>query len=135
MGDVSCEITGLDELEKMLKELAPKAAKTALRRAVREGMKIFQAAAEEKAPRDTGALADNINIKTKAGGGDGDDTSGSIEAVAGPGKKQFYGLFQEYGTRFQKAQPFMTPAYEENKDAVLETFVSDLRDEIEKLAE
>jgi HK97 gp10 family phage protein len=134
MGDVNCSVTGLDELERMLNDLAPKAAKTAMRRAVRDGMEIFQAAAEGKAPRASGELADNINIKTTAGGGDGDTTTGSIEAIVGPGKQQYYGLFQEYGTRYQPAQPFMTPAYEENKDKVLETFVSDLKDEIEGLA-
>jgi HK97 gp10 family phage protein len=132
MGDVTCTVTGLDELEAMLNELAPKAAKTALRRAVRDGMEIFQAAAEEKAPRDTGALASDINIKTAAGS-DG-DISGTISAMVGPGKKEFYALFQEYGTRFQKPQPFMTPAYEENKDKVLDTFATDLKDEIEGLA-
>jgi HK97 gp10 family phage protein len=133
--DVTCTIDGLDELEQKLNELAPAAAKRAVRRSVREGLKVFQTAIEEKAPRDTGHLAESINIGTKTTGGDGEDTTGGILGVVGPAKDAFYALFQEFGTKHQHAQPFITPAYEENKDVVLQVFRNTLNEELEGLKE
>jgi HK97 gp10 family phage protein len=135
MADFECRIDGLDRLEQVLEQLAPREAKLALRRAAKAGMKIVQEAIEEHAPRDTGHLAESINIGSEVGGGDGDDATGSIAVKVGPAGDAYYALFQEFGTRFQQAQPFMTPAYEENKDAVIETCVTELQTQLNNLAE
>lgn len=60
----------------------------------------IEATAKLLAPKDTGALANSIDVSAP------DDLTRVIaDGVA-------YGVYQEYGTSRQGAQPFMTPAVE-----------------------
>ncbi|SRR6266481_3203201 len=135
MADFEVHIEGLEELEQKLQQLAPDIAKRAVRKSVRAGIEVFQEAISENAPRHTGHLAESINIKLSVTGGDRDDTTGGIIGITGPSKDAFYGVFQEYGTAREPAQPFVAPAYEENKDKVVEVFVETLKDELERLTD
>jgi HK97 gp10 family phage protein len=131
--DVKCEIDGLDDIEQLLEIVLPNQAKGAVRTAGRKAGKIWQDAVEETAPRDTGFLADNINISIHVGSGDSDST-GDIEVIVSPTKDAFYALFQEFGTRNQPARPFVQPAYEEKKEEVLTEFTIQLLNQLQKLA-
>lgn len=50
----------------------------------------------------------------------------------GMNRKGFYGMFQEFGTSNHAAQPFLRPAFDANKDRVVEVVKSDLGAEIKK---
>ena len=49
-------------------------------------------------------------------------------AMVGPVKKAYWGLFAEFGTKNQPARPFMRPAYESAKQTALDTFIAKLRE-------
>lgn len=44
----------------------------------------------------------------------------------GPAKDHWYWLFQEYGTKFQRAQPAMRPAFDSTADATLRNLAGEL---------
>lgn len=65
----------------------------------------LQKKAQEKAPVDTGQLKRSIGLEI---------THGGLTAEVEPGVN--YAAYQEYGTRFMNAQPFMRPALEEQAE-------------------
>lgn len=71
----------------------------------------IEASAKSRVPVDTGTLRDNITAKVSR-----DGLSARI-GVQGKkaSKKAYYGPFIEFGTVKTPAQPFMGPAFEENK--------------------
>jgi HK97 gp10 family phage protein len=128
---VKVQIEGLAELEQKLRDETKKVAVRTLRRAAKDASEIWENAISERAPSMTGFLKSQITMSSKAVGGD----EGRLQVMVGPSKKAFYGIFQEFGTRYQKAHPFVRPAFEQTKDAVLAKFVEDLRDELSALQE
>jgi HK97 gp10 family phage protein len=124
--EINVELKGFDVLEQRLKSEPPKVARKVLRRAARDAGDIWVTAISDNAPELTGYLRANIGENTHA-------STAGIEVVVGPGKKAFYAIFQEFGTRFQGAKPFVRPAFESTKDLVLDTFVEDLNDELNAL--
>lgn len=75
--------------------------------AVEEGAKIMVAAAQQKAPVDTGKLKQGIKQKA------GDRTANSATQVVF--NNVFYAGFVERGTKKMKRQPFMRPAFDETQ--------------------
>lgn len=59
-----------------------------------------EAGAKDRAPKDTGALANSINVTKPA----------ELARVIADGVE--YGIYQEFGTVRHGAQPFLTPAVE-----------------------
>jgi HK97 gp10 family phage protein len=131
MAEFKVTIEGGAELEQKLRDETKKLAVRVLRRAGREAGDVWIKAIEARAPELTGFLKTHIEMGTKAKGGD----EGSLTVMVGPDKKAYYGSFDEFGTRFQPAKPFMRPAFEETKQEVLDVFITDLKDELEKLKE
>jgi len=131
MSGATVKITGLRELEQKLRDETKKVAKRTLRRAAKDASEIWENAISERAPALTGFLKSQITMSSKATGGD----EGSLQVMVGPSKKAYYGIFQEFGTRFQKANPFMRPAFEQTKDEVLNVFVENLKHELTALKE
>jgi len=131
MSDAKVTITGLKELEQKLRDETKKVAKRTLRRAAKDAADIWENAISERAPALTGFLRSQITMSSKAQGGD----EGFLQVMVGPSKKAYYGIFQEFGTRFMKAQPFMRPAFEQTKDEVLDAFVTNLKYELNALKE
>lgn len=72
----------------------------------------LQQKAQRNAPVDTGNLRRSINLSIKDGG-----MTAEITAMAE------YSGYVEYGTRFMNAQPFIAPAFNEQKDI----FINDLK--------
>ena len=111
-----------------LASILPNKIAPAVRASVQASLSLIQQAAQAVCPVDTGALRDSITIQME----DSDTgTSGSV------GPTMYYAEYVEYGTGRRgspapyphvmswpgmKAQPYMRPAYDENKDAILNLF-------------
>ncbi len=122
-------VHGGKELERAFLSLANDAA---VRRGItREQKAVLRPVAEtarSKAPKDTGDLADSIDVFKVRGG-----MHDSVVAM-GPSKDQFHGHFQEFGhqlriaggARSMPAQPFMRPAWDQHQRGVLRNFTTQL---------
>lgn len=80
----------------------------ALDDALGDGAVEIQATAQQQAPVDTGRL--RSSIKTDKVGGAHYEVSTDVD----------YAEYQEYGTRYQSGTPFMRPAYERNRQRIVE---------------
>lgn len=116
---VEMKTSGFDELQQKLRAL-PDALSTRVQvAALKAGAEPIRDTAAALAPRDEEGgpphLADNIVIATvpkremEANG-----LFDQVGVAVGPTVKVFWGLFQEIGTAFHAAQPFMRPAFDSN---------------------
>ena len=97
----SIQIKGIDKLQKKLRKNATMAdVKTIVRTNVIE----MNRTASRLAPVDTGFLRRSIIFEVANGG---------LTATSTVGAE--YAPYLEYGTRFMSAQPFMRPAYNQQK--------------------
>ena len=120
------DIHGLQELLKSMDELPLSLQKTLIVRALRKGAEPIRARAEELAPIDTGKLKELMMITIA------DQSASSATAKIGPARKTFYGGFQEFGTIYDKAQPFLRPAFDEQQEEALRLIGEDLAAGIER---
>lgn len=92
-------VSGLSELDKLLKELPAKVERNILRGAMRAGAKVFEGRAKELVPVKSGQLRDSIKVSTRS-------KRGRVSAtVRAGGKKAFYAHMVEFGT----ARHFIKP--------------------------
>lgn len=103
------KVTGLKELEKKLKK---NVAMSDVKRVVKQNGSELQKKAMRKAPVDSGHLKRSIGLDIENAG-----LTAEIEPTAD------YAAYVEYGTRFMGAQPYLKPAYDEQK----ELFKSDMK--------
>lgn len=96
------KITGAKELAA---ELQKKRSLDAVKMVVRVNGAQLQEKAVRKAPVDTGTLKRSIGLTI--------DNSGMTAQVEPTVE---YAPYQEYGTRFMEAQPFIGPAFREQKE-------------------
>lgn len=149
----SFKISGGAELARALEEKPPIVARKIIRRSlrvavrpwreemiarVRKGWHVFGSALEAKglrAPRggrgergrqrEFGVISRNIQIKTTIGRSGFDGT-----AAVMPSKRGFWARYLEFGTKHQRAFPFIRPAFESRKQEVLEAFIEDAREQL-----
>ena len=99
------KVTGLDKLQKRLKE---NVTMDDVKRVVRHNGSEFQERMQGKADftkgYQTGETKRSIGLEIKNSG---------FEAEVGP--ETDYSPYLEYGTRYMDAQPFVKPAYDEQK--------------------
>lgn len=108
MSDV--ELIGFDKLEvKLKKSMNMDAVKTVVKR---NGAQL-QTKAQKNAPVDSGTLKRSIGL---------DITDGGMTAEVEPSAE--YAAYVEYGTRYMDAQPYLKPAYNEQK----QKFIRDLNE-------
>lgn len=94
-------IAGIEKLEKKLrKNMDLSAVKTVVKKNGAE----LQTKAQKKAPVDTGTLKRSIGLSVADAG---------MTAEVEP--KAHYGAYVELGTRFMNAQPYLKPAFDEQK--------------------
>lgn len=103
----------LDNMESIIKRAAEKIADDAGR----------------LAPERTGRLSESIEIKRL------EITKDKIRIGVGPvGEDVFYWYFVEYGTAKMSAQPYLRPAFDENKDAVKREIIKEINNIIQREA-
>lgn len=91
----------------------------AIDRAVEDTARDIERVASQLAPVDTGALQTSIEVFGVMGSGER-----TIEA----GQSLDYAAYVEYGTARQAAQPFMTPAAEQNRTLFQQRTAAQLKD-------
>jgi HK97 gp10 family phage protein len=104
-------VTGVDELSGTLKALAAKASGKQLKTAVHAGGVVIETPAKAKAPVLTSNLRRSIHTEAEA--------TGPNSAESRTGTNAEYGPHVEFGTSRQRAQPYLRPAYDENKSQAL----------------
>lgn len=110
-----------------LGQFIPAVITPAVLASVKAGCEVIQTAAQGYCPVDTGALRDSIGITIT-------ETGKTVVGVVAPTMP--YASYVEYGTGRKGspapyahtdkpgmvAQPYMRPAYEENRDSILDLF-------------
>lgn len=100
MGDI--KIVGMEKLQKKLKQ---NVRMDDVKKVVRHNGAEMQAKAQQNAPVDTGTLKRSIGLEITDGG-----MSAEVEPTAE------YAPYVELGTRFMEAQPYLGPAFNEQKE-------------------
>jgi HK97 gp10 family phage protein len=131
-------VEGLEGVEAALETMKAKVAKTAVRRALRSAGGILQEAIVTGAPKDSGFLSEHFKIATRATDyGMQMSVGATTEEYIDQGNRKWkrtaadVAFFNEYGTMKDPAKPFMRPALDQNADAIVEEFISELNEQIE----
>lgn len=132
----SVKIEGLRELDRALGELPKATARNVLRRVLRKAAEPVERAMESRAPQRTGDLERSIITGTRLTSRQARDArkEGKHFAEVHVGTSDPAGMFQEFGTFKEPAQPWATPAWEATKDDALKAIGTELGTEIEKAA-
>lgn len=128
---VTVKVEGLKDLEKALSEMKVSTARNIARRGLKQALEPMAEAARRRVPSLSGDLAESINVTTK--NPKRNRKQSQIEAHMGPGRHP-QGPQTEYGNRNHGPQPFMRPAWEEEKHGALESLAGILGEEIDKAA-
>jgi HK97 gp10 family phage protein len=128
------KVEGGDRLARRLQMLAEETARKHMREAALEGAEVFRAEAEEKAPRKTGTLAEDIQKELVK------QTKARVEIKVGPGKKGWYGFLVEDGHAIVRGRgksakvighvpphPFMRPVFDEKTGEAEDAVAKELR--------
>lgn len=105
----SIKVTGIDELQMKLKK---NVQMSDVKKVVRKNGSDMQKKAQKNAPIDTGTLQRSISLEIRDSG-----KTAEVEPTVD------YGAYVELGTRFMTAQPYLKPAFNEQK----EKFKQDMR--------
>jgi len=144
---IQAKMTGGAEIQEKLERLPSRIAKAIIKTAVRAAGQVFREQMKLRAPqgwhvfggtkykgqkykgrsREFGLLSRGIILKTSFRG---DELAGT--ASIGPSKKTFWGLFQEFGTKKSKANPFIRATFESSKDEALSVFIATAKEELRK---
>ena len=138
----SFKLSGGKELSDALAALGENVRKKIIRRAVTSGAQVVKKRAKEiaksKGIEDTGALIRNIAGKVEKQTSP-DYVQINIGVRHGKPKKNakrqddpFYWWFHEFGTSKMPARPFLTPAFEESREKVLQVMTEKVREGLEK---
>lgn len=119
------ELTGIDEAKANLQRLVAPVNDDRVSDHAVAALEPVAEMARNLAPVDSGDLRDSIVVSTniKAEGTDGRSVQvGPLGAGASSGAEDvFYAHFLEYGTVFQRAQPFMAPAVHYHRELIFDT--------------
>lgn len=140
-------VEGLRELDEALGELSKSAARGVLRRVGLRALEPVAETARQLAPDDPDTsgndLRSSIGVGTRLSARQARLNRRAIRAGA---DKDFVEVYagagplpqahnQEFGNVNHRAQPFLRPSWDQNKDKVLDTVKSDLGAEIKKAAD
>lgn len=140
MAKSSFRVDGLKELEQALGQLPKATSKAVLRRTAIRALAPVIADAKTRVPVDEGDLKDSLKITTKLSkrqqrknAKSVAEGKSSVQLYAGPSALPHAHLV-EFGTEHMAPQPYLRPAWDANKDEVLELVRTELADEITKAA-
>lgn len=129
VGEVDIELTGMEELEKVLRQMPDGLAERDLASALRKGANVVRDEAQKNAPVDDGDLKDSIKVRKQKSG------KGEAAVIVAPTKPAgFHAHFIEFGTVKQPAQPFLRPAFDSKQNEALEVIITSLAKKVEKTA-
>jgi HK97 gp10 family phage protein len=142
---VKVKIEGLKEVKAALRELPDATAKRIMRRVLIDAGQMIAETARQLAPVAGGDLRDSIAVGTtlsksqrkkhRKGGKD------DVEVFVGPAVPDGgnspvpQAILQEFGTSHHPAQPFLRPAWDQHKRAVLDGIKDAMWTKIRKAAE
>lgn len=140
MARASIRIDGLRELDAALAELPKATGKNVLRRTGVRALAPVIADAKQRVPVDDGDLRDSLKVTTRLSKRQQRlnakavaEGKASVQLYAGAAALPHAHLV-EFGTANMAPQPFMRPAWDANKDQVLQLIKDELGGEIEKAA-
>jgi HK97 gp10 family phage protein len=134
------EVHGFKELYEKLEQLPERLAAKVLAKAARKAFKPVLADARGMVPQDTGALRDALRITVRKGRGNepirvglriGAAKGGNADAALPPARRWH---FVELGTATQAPHPFLRPALDRNKQAIVETLKTEIAKHLAKVA-
>lgn len=102
------------KVQRLLKKMPP-AIRTATTRFLIKSGVIVKASAKDEAPVLTGILRGSISSRLD---------KLRNEMIIGPNVE--YGVYQEFGTKYMKAQPYMRPALEDNVENIRDIYVREI---------
>src|SRR5262249_50380428 len=108
------KIEGLSDLLDGLEELNKPTQANVIKRALKDAGEPIAQAAEQMAPRLTGRLKASIDVSTRLSSRQkrGYHKESQYEIYAGAGALR-QATLQEFGTRYDKPQPYMRPAWDQ----------------------
>lgn len=140
----SQNLTGFRELAAALKQLPQRVARKHLRGSTAKGATVIRNEARILAPKDTGEMTKDIQVKRERTEGDHVASFsvyvrvGKQSRLAGRArdvdKDSFYWRFVELGTAKMPAQPFLRPAFEGKKEGAVDAIGQELDKRIQKEA-
>lgn len=104
------EITGTEDVNKILTQIAPRHARNLMRATIHGVASTIAKDAKANAPEDTGALKKSIKAKRKKSPPDAPVSEVFVEHGGKAKYDAFYWRFVEYGTRSKAEHPFIRPA-------------------------
>lgn len=134
------KIEGLTELDAALAQFKPSTGKGVLRRVGKKAAKPMAQDMEQRAPKLTGALKLSCKVASKLSRRQRGlhhrlvkDSKASVELFIGPGPLP-QAIQEEFGNIHQRPHPFVRPAWDGGKDAMLAEISKLLGLEIQKTA-
>lgn len=136
MASVTVQIEGLREVAASLENLPDALGKKVQEELLRARGQLIADTASRLVPRDHGDLQRSISVSPRLTPKEfarfQKVDPGDVVMFVGPDDTGFYGTFVEYGTNDTPAQPFMRPAWDANKEALVQGLAADLATRIEK---
>lgn len=131
-------VTGVPELDRVLRELLPKVANKVARQALRVGAKAFAARARELAPAETGKMEGAIKVRAASRSRKAIRVGVVIaaEPFVDPSRPKypFYPAAQEFGTSEYAGRPYLRPAFQELKGHVEARVIREIWAGVERAA-
>lgn len=131
MARTTVRVEGLREIDAALGQLGKATGRNVLRRVGIARMEPLAEAMVQRVPVDSGDLKDGIAVSTR--NPRRNRKQSTVEVHAGPGRHPQAHL-REFGGDGNPPQPYVRPAWDQGKDALLEGIKDDLWAEIEKAA-
>lgn len=148
----TAKITGVRDLDRALKRLELKLAKTVVAKGTKAGAKLMQQAVVSRTPIGQGPEVEaahrrfqtkplRSSWKVKAWRGRRNPAVGYKVQVGSPKKKgedkaqagAFYGTFRVYGTKLMEGDPFLKAAFESSKKQAEAATMAAIRAELESI--
>ena len=141
---VKVTVGGLEGLQSALQDLPKATGRNVLKRALLKAAEPIVAAAKSHAPEETGDLRGSITVGTKLTKRQKrlhrKQGKRDVEVFIGPGPARHsgqppdYAHLVEFGSIHNEPHPFMRPAWDKGKTAVVDSVSDDLWNEIARAA-
>lgn len=131
---MAIRVEGLRQLHDKLNTLDRKRIKPTLRKALRAGAKLVLADARKRTPVRSGNLRKSLRIRATPGKRKG---TVSVSVITGNSSNMFtgttyYGGMVHFGTKHQKAQPWLEEAFKSKQMQALQGIIRKLKLELDK---